>query len=414
MRLAKYFALMAFSLLILGSAFAVPGIPHQFYGYVTINSAPADGAGIVAKINGIERASTSSINGNYGLNPSIFYVEDPNSSFAGKTIEFFLNGTSVATHTFENGKTTRLDLYIGAAPSCGDGICNLDEDTTSCAADCGTGAVCGDGTCDTAEDCSSCAADCGACAPFCGDGTCNGSETCSTCAGDCGACGGGAPLGGGGSGGGGGGGTPALSVKIEGNCIGQPVVVSVLNTAGNPAKDARVLVRKGNATIGEQMTPADGKVSFVFEEKGDYTFFVTKNLYTQSSKTLAVKDCTAVQGTEGITGGVEGTGAAEENLCANVNCNDNNPCTIESCVAGTGHCVYENQPDGFVCSEKGVCNASAGVCEEPVEGQESDYLPTGFFGLNGLQGAGAGLLLVGLLAGLALVLSGIGKKKKSE
>lgn len=49
----------------------------------------------------------------------------------------------------------------------------------------GNGAQCGDGMCGVAENCSTCAVDCGAC---CGDGTCSAQETCSSCQADCGAC----------------------------------------------------------------------------------------------------------------------------------------------------------------------------------------------------------------------------------
>jgi len=102
------------------------------------------------------------------------------------------------------------------------------------------------------------------------------------------------------------------------------------------------------------------------------------------------------------------------NLCANVNCNDNNPCTAEHCEAKTGLCAYENQPVGVACSAKGACNAT-GACEEPLEVLGTSSGPTaGFFGLNGMQGAGAGLFLVGLVAGLGLVLLGFGKKKKGK
>jgi hypothetical protein len=72
---------------------------------------------------------------------------------------------------------------------CGDGVCGLLEDCTSCPADCGACPTCGDGTCDPmTETCGSCPTDCGAC-PTCGDGTCNPmTETCGSCPTDCGAC----------------------------------------------------------------------------------------------------------------------------------------------------------------------------------------------------------------------------------
>jgi hypothetical protein len=90
---------------------AIPGIPHQFYGSVTYNgqSAP-DGLSVVAKINGVEVASTTTSGGRYGYSP-IFYVEDPMSDRSGKTINFFVNGVDTGqTAVFQNGGITRLDL----------------------------------------------------------------------------------------------------------------------------------------------------------------------------------------------------------------------------------------------------------------------------------------------------------------
>jgi len=393
----KELALIAFSILIIGCVAAVPGIPHQFYGYVTINQAPVDGAIIIAKINDVERASTTTVNGNYGFSPNIFYVEDPNSSNSGKTIDFFLNGTLAASYTFSNGETTRLDLFIGDEPLCGDSICNLDEDCDSCPGDCGSCSVCGDSVCETDEDCSTCPQDCGECPAVCGDGTCNGTETCETCAADCGECGGPGP---GGPGGGspGGGGAPKLLLKIEGNCIGKAIEVTVLNSVGNPAADADIRVLKDNKTMEEAESGEDGKAEFVFEEAGDYTFYVTKSHYTQASKTISLKEC--VEGEESGNTGEENEGSGEEaDLCSNVECDDGNPCTVESCVSETGHCSYENRPNETVCGDEKVCNT--GVCELVEEEPEEQTSPTGFFGMTGGQSVGAGLVIIALLLGLA-------------
>lgn len=91
---------------------AFPGIPHQFFGSVAINGAPAhDGKVIVAKIQGVEVGAAIAKNGRYGFDP-IFYIEDPNSNRNGKTIEFFVDGVRTASATFENGKSTKLDFSI--------------------------------------------------------------------------------------------------------------------------------------------------------------------------------------------------------------------------------------------------------------------------------------------------------------
>ncbi len=117
----------------------------------------------------------------------------------------------------------------GCESMCDNGVCEPDEDCTSCAEDCGeangtpacgdadcTAAVCaidpfccdnswdsicageaqdlcavcqicGDGSCGDGEDCAACPIDCGAC-PECGDNICNGVEDCQTCPNDCTPC----------------------------------------------------------------------------------------------------------------------------------------------------------------------------------------------------------------------------------
>jgi len=127
----KIFQLPAFVLLslflFLSLAFAIPGVPHQFYGSVTLNgrSAP-DGTLIVAKINGVEVARTYTKNGRYGYDP-IFYIEDPNNDRTGSIITFFVNGIASKTAIFCNGCVTKLDLSATqtqeqeAAPSGGGG-----------------------------------------------------------------------------------------------------------------------------------------------------------------------------------------------------------------------------------------------------------------------------------------------------
>ena len=103
-----------FSLIIIsGIAVAVPAIPHQFYGDVTINgSAASDGTPIVAEINGSEYGVTTA-NGKYGVKPGeLMFVQDPNSTRQGQLIEFYVDGVFAASHTFQSGDYTELDLGI--------------------------------------------------------------------------------------------------------------------------------------------------------------------------------------------------------------------------------------------------------------------------------------------------------------
>src|SRR4030095_493513 len=64
--------------------------------------------------------------------------------------------------------------------SCGDFFCDPGEDPFFCSDDCGGGGNCGNFFCDPGEDESTCPGDC-----FCGNGSCDPGED-STCPGDCG------------------------------------------------------------------------------------------------------------------------------------------------------------------------------------------------------------------------------------
>jgi hypothetical protein len=93
---------------------AIPGVPHQFYGTVTLNgnSAP-DGTAVVVEIEGEEVASTTTKDGKYGYDP-IFYVEDPNNDLCYPTcptLSFFVNGIDTGqTKSFCNTCVTELNL----------------------------------------------------------------------------------------------------------------------------------------------------------------------------------------------------------------------------------------------------------------------------------------------------------------
>ncbi len=422
MGLGRIFSVAFFTLIFLTSVYAQPSIPHQFYGFVTINGAAADNASITAEIGGTEFGNTVSINGNYGIEPGeIFFVHDPNGNNTGKEISFFINDSPAnqGPVTFQKGGYTMLNLSLGTEPFCGDGFCSAGETTDSCPQDCGLAPMCGDDVCDADEDCSNCPADCGECGPVCGDGACNGDETADTCPGDCGGGtpGGGSP--GGGSPGGGGGGGAELTVGIQGNCAGQEIVVEVLNDWGNPANNSTVKVRQDNATLHEDVTGDDGIVTFVLNAPGSYSFITTRNMYRANYKTIEIVECAGNEtGSNGTSG--EGEGTAGEDLCINVNCDDQNPCTNEFCVSETGHCSYTNQVDGVACGEAGQC--IEGKCVEPgeetLEGQQNGVAAglfgAGFFGLSSGQATGLGIVLVALIAlaaSAAAYLASVRKKK---
>ena len=98
---------------------ATPGMPHQFFGEVTINGDPApDGTAIEAKIDGATITSKTSIGGAYGQNPaSIFYVTDQQNNNDGKTITFYVKDKEAGTFTFINGHVDELNLAITVSVS---------------------------------------------------------------------------------------------------------------------------------------------------------------------------------------------------------------------------------------------------------------------------------------------------------
>ena len=105
-------------LLVMASALAsaAPGVPHQFYGAVTVNGQPApDNYLVEAVVNSVAK-QTFTADGAYGYD-DVFYVEDPNNDRLGDTITFYVGADSAhmvkaTTATFQNGASTRLDLSV--------------------------------------------------------------------------------------------------------------------------------------------------------------------------------------------------------------------------------------------------------------------------------------------------------------
>jgi len=105
-------------------AFAAPGIPHQFYGTVSYSNGSAVLSGTVkAKIDGVVVATGSITNGQYGYNPNLFFVTDPDGDRTGTTISFFVNDVETGTTAvFANGGYTNLNLSISGSSSTSGGV----------------------------------------------------------------------------------------------------------------------------------------------------------------------------------------------------------------------------------------------------------------------------------------------------
>lgn len=137
MRKTALLSFVAFllSVCFLSVVFAAPGIPHQIYGSVTVNSVLVpDGIGVIAQIQG-DTYTAFTKNGKFGYSPDIFYVEDPDGNRAGKTINISVNYKSVKNIVFQNNGYTNLDLEVETI--CGDNYCLGNENSNTCSADCG-------------------------------------------------------------------------------------------------------------------------------------------------------------------------------------------------------------------------------------------------------------------------------------
>lgn len=82
----------------------------------------------------------------------------------------------------------RRCVRVNMTDCCGNTVCEIEENSKTCAIDCNV--VCGDGRCEifANETCENCADDCGECPPYCGDKKCNAGENTCNCATDCGTC----------------------------------------------------------------------------------------------------------------------------------------------------------------------------------------------------------------------------------
>ena len=99
--------------------FAVPQMPHQFYGDVTIDGVAApNGISVEAKIGGVTYKTTTTLDGKYGHSP-LFKLDSDDPDVAGitggvngDTIQFYVDGVLATTYTYAIGGSNSLDLEI--------------------------------------------------------------------------------------------------------------------------------------------------------------------------------------------------------------------------------------------------------------------------------------------------------------
>ncbi len=96
------------------------------------------------------------------------------------------------------------------------------------------------------------------------------------------------------------------------------------------------------------------------------------------------------------------------NLCESISCNDNNPCTIDSCNSSNGTCSYSNEVNGISCADNKVCSNGSCVAIE------LKTPPTGLLGLGGIENTALGIGAVLLLLITGYYLFTVKRKKKNR
>ena len=96
------------------TVFAVPGIPHQFYGNVTFeNGAAVDGLSVQTKVGDAVVGSSVTKNGKYGINPNLLLATKADGDWNGETVKFFVSGIDTGeSFALAKGEYTNLNLTV--------------------------------------------------------------------------------------------------------------------------------------------------------------------------------------------------------------------------------------------------------------------------------------------------------------
>src|SRR3989338_9036 len=110
----KHLLPLALVLFFFGLAYAIPGVPAQYFGEVKFLNGPAlDGMLVSARIDGQEVANGGVYQSKYGYSPALFFIRDPDGVRRNTTVEFFVNGIKAnETIKFDNGASLKLDLSV--------------------------------------------------------------------------------------------------------------------------------------------------------------------------------------------------------------------------------------------------------------------------------------------------------------
>lgn len=290
----------------------------------------------------------------------------------------------------------------GGGGYCGDGACNVYETSVNCSADCS--AVCGDRACTREENYSSCPSDC----PIeqrCGDDVCSGTETVTSCPSDCSqeqeeevlfertktftASSADVELT-----------LDSLGFETEeittaksmlsnisvqrkvkaiqaGDDFSGTFTLVINNKSNNSYEDLKILEQIPK-TIAENASEIESNYSFEVLEEDPVIIFNISSIQPGESREVSYtvnKNVTEDSFDEyGAPIALSGNEVESAPSCAGIICNDNNPCTQDSCSAG--QCRYLGSPNGTSCGVGKQCQSGACVNvsgqTQPVQ-QQPDY-----------------------------------------
>ena len=213
------------------------------------------------------------------------------------------------------------------------------------AVDCDDTNPCTKDTCDAATGCANTTDDSAGCDD---EDPCTGGDACK--AGKCG-------------------GKPIVDCEDNNPCTDDgcdPATKACKNTANTIACDDNSLCTAGDAC---KATKCQGGIAISCDDK---------NPCTTDSCDAKTGSCTNAANTEACD---DGNACTQKDLCADskckgnlLDCNDNNPCTDDSCDIKTGTCGKVNVPDDQICEDGSLCTAKdackAGVCKGVVLGTD--------------------------------------------
>lgn len=168
--------------------------------------------------------------------------------------------------------------------------------------------------------------------------------------------------------------TCSVTTAAVGNTVTMNFILK--NTGGSPATvTINMSDYSGNFTLSSGSSSSSFSLSAGSQSSKSYVFTAATAgtatitaVITSTKNNPASQTCTVtVTGGGGSTGGsssdgIGGNSGGSAECSSSANCDDNNPCTTDSCSSGS--CLHTNIADGTACGTGKIC--SAGACKESI------------------------------------------------